>query len=365
MGHEQEGFQLANEVFDKDAYNVVAHNLVTLQGHLEKYQTLGGDGIIVRMESREARIYGDSVLELLHLAKEHLCAKYDVTLDEPVIVEIFPQQQDFAIRTFGLPGGAGFLGVCFGRVITVNSPASQGENPSNWRSVLWHEFCHVVTLRKTHNKMPRWLSEGISVYEERQRNPAWGQTMTPQYREMVLGKDLTPVSRLSGAFLRPASPMHLQFAYYESSLVVEFLVQKHGLDTIKQVLDDLAVGMLINESLGRYTGSMEQLDQEFAAFARDRAQGLSPNADWKRPETSTPIELTNDCGMEQGASQQRLGNPTLCTTFAGRENGGELQKSHSNSSFNCSPKMADPIAPTGCSLSFIVNWTKRNKNARC
>ena len=75
---------------------------------------------------------------------------------EPVTVEIFPQQQDFAIRTFGLPGGEGFLGVCFGRVITANSPASQGDSPSNLDSVLWHEFCHVVTLEKTSNRMPRW-----------------------------------------------------------------------------------------------------------------------------------------------------------------------------------------------------------------
>ena len=93
---------------------------------------------------------------------------------------MFPQQQDFAIRTFGLPGGAGFLGVCFGTVITANSPASQGASPTCWEATLWHEFCHVVTLNKTNNKMPRWLSEGISVYEERQADKTWGQTMTPQ-----------------------------------------------------------------------------------------------------------------------------------------------------------------------------------------
>ena len=83
------------------------------------------------------------------------------------------------MRTFGLPGADGFLGVCFGRVITANSPASQGENPSNWESVLWHEFCHVVTLTKTHNKMPRWLSEGISVYEERPGRPRLGDRAEP------------------------------------------------------------------------------------------------------------------------------------------------------------------------------------------
>ena len=41
-------------------------------------------------------------------------------------VEIFPDQADFAVRTFGMPGGAGYLGVCFGPLITMNSPAGTG-----------------------------------------------------------------------------------------------------------------------------------------------------------------------------------------------------------------------------------------------
>jgi tetratricopeptide (TPR) repeat protein len=141
-----------------------------------------------------------------------------------------------------------------------------------------------VTLNKTSNKMPRWLSEGISVYEERQADRAWGQSMNPRYREMILGDDLTPVSQLSGVFLSPKSGLHLQFAYYESSLVVEYLVEKHGIDVLKRVLVDLGVGMPINESLARYTGSLESLDAEFAKYARAKAQALAPDADWSAPE---------------------------------------------------------------------------------
>lgn len=284
LGDEEEGWRLADEVYDQDGYNVVAHNLVELEDSVGKFRTLEGDGFLVRMERREAAIYGPRVVALLERAKQTLCAKYDVKIDEPVIVELFPRQQDFAIRTFGLPGGAGFLGVCFGRVITANSPASQAETPANWQATLWHEFCHVVTLHKTNNKMPRWLSEGISVYEERQADPTWGQTINPRYREMMLGDDLTPVSRLSGAFLHPPTAQHLQFAYYESSLVVEYLVEKHGLETLKRVLVDLGVGMPINDALARHTGSLESLDKEFAEFARRRATEMAPAADWSEPE---------------------------------------------------------------------------------
>jgi tetratricopeptide (TPR) repeat protein len=283
LGNDEEGWQIAGQVAREDEYNVVAHNLITLHDRLQKFQILEADGIVVRMDTHEADIYGQQVLRLLAEAKLVLCEKYDVVPRAPIVVEIFPEQKDFAIRTFGLPGGAGFLGVCFGRVITANSPASQGQRPANWQSVLWHEFCHVVTLEKTKNRMPRWLSEGISVYEERQRNPAWGESMTPKYREMLLADDLIPVSQLSAAFLTPPSPLHLQFAYFHSSLVVEYLIDQAGIESLQAILDDLAAGMSINSALQRSVGSMDKLDVQFAEYAQRVANNFAAGADWSRP----------------------------------------------------------------------------------
>ena len=284
LGEEEEGWKLATDVNSRDGYNVLAYNLVTLHDNLAKFRTIEANGFVLRMDAKEAEIYGAELLDLLRRARTKLAAKYDVKVDKPVVVEIFPRQQDFAIRTFGLPGGAGFLGVCFGRVITANSPASQGTTPSCWQATLWHEFCHVITLHKTDNKLPRWLSEGISVYEERLENPTWGQALNPKYREMLLGDDLTPVSQLSSAFLAPKSPLHLQFAYFESALVIEYLVEKYGIDMLKRVLVDLGAGLSINDSLQRYTGSLEALDTEFAAYARRRAEALAPGVDWSPAE---------------------------------------------------------------------------------
>lgn len=296
LGDEKVGWQLAEEIAEEDKYNVVAHNLMTLYDRIKGFSVLEAEGIQLRMEAHEARIYGDAALALLTEAKNVLCEKYEVQPRAPIVVEIFPEQKDFAIRTFGLPGGAGYLGVCFGRVITANSPASQGDRPSNWRSVLWHEFCHVVTLEKTKNRMPRWLSEGISVYEERQRDPSWGESMTPVYREMILGEALTPVSDLSAAFLNPESPIHLQFAYYESSLVIEFLIDRYGIDALKTILDDLGGGLTINDALTRSVGSLQKLDSQFETFARAHAQEFGAKADWSRdemPEQPTPQELVS------------------------------------------------------------------------
>jgi tetratricopeptide (TPR) repeat protein len=270
LGQLDEGWKMVEQVRKNDAYDVSIFNLAKLRARLEKFATLEAPGFIVRMDATEAKIYGQSVINLLSEARDVLTEKYGSTLEEPVYVEIFPKQSDFAIRTFGLPGGDGFLGVCFGRLITANSPAAL-QSDSNWQSVLWHEYCHVVTLQKTKNRMPRWLSEGISVYEERQRDPRWGQGMTPTYRQMILGEDFTPVSQLSGAFLRPKSPMHLQFAYFEASLVIEYWMKEYGIKSMQKLLDDLSVGMPMEEALGRRAGGIQALDADFQSFARDLA----------------------------------------------------------------------------------------------
>ena len=289
LGEETEGWRLAAEIFSKDGYNVVAYNLITLRDRLAGFQTLEGDGFVVRMDKREADLYGPRVLALLRRARKTLCERYGVTISEPVIVEIFPQHKEFAVRTFGLPGADGLLGVCFGRVITANSPASQGDHPSNWEAVLWHEFCHVVTLSKTHNKMPRWLSEGISVHEEGLEDPAWGMALSPRFRAMMVSDALTPLSQLSSAFLAPKTALHLQFAYFESALAVDFLVQRFGLPAMKGLLDDLGSGLSFNESLPRRTKmTLEQLDKEFAQFARERAAKVAPGATWEETNDLPP-----------------------------------------------------------------------------
>jgi tetratricopeptide (TPR) repeat protein len=101
---------------------------------------------------------------------------------------------------------------------------------------------------------------------------------------MLLGDELTPVSELSGAFLHPKSGQHLQFAYFESSLVVEYLVEKHGLDTLQKILVDLGNGLTINDTLARHTGSLDELDLKFAEYARNRAIEMARDADWTEPE---------------------------------------------------------------------------------
>jgi tetratricopeptide (TPR) repeat protein len=296
LGDENEGWKLAQEAQKEDAYDIALFNLTTLHDTMQRFATVTNGDFILRMNSREAAIYGEQALDLLTRAKTNLCAKYGYELPGQAIVEIFNEQKDFAVRTFGMPGNPGYLGVCFGNLITANSPAAHVGHNVNWHAVLYHEFCHVVTLQLTHNKMPRWLSEGISVYEERQANPSWGERINPRYREMILDNELTPVSKLSAAFMAPRSPIHLQFAYYESSLVVEFLVQRFGFDQLKGLLADLGEGMEINQAIEKHTVAMKDLETDFASFARDKALAMAPGLDWEKPGLKELLHEDSDLG---------------------------------------------------------------------
>src|SRR6185437_11779832 len=117
LGQNDAGWELAESAHKKDAYDVTAYNLSMLRDRMAKFATLTNEHFIVHMSTLEAGLYGDRVLELLGRARATLTKKYGVELTQPTEVEIFPEQKDFAVRTFGMPGNPGYLGVCFGSVI--------------------------------------------------------------------------------------------------------------------------------------------------------------------------------------------------------------------------------------------------------
>ncbi len=296
LGEEEEAWKLAATIRQEDGYNIQAHNLGLLEQEMGQYITQAFPDFILKMPKRDWPIYGERALTLLREAKEMLTVKYGLELTRPVLVEFFGSQPDFAIRTFGALGGQGMLGVCFGTVVTMNSPGSLASGRNNWESTLWHEFCHVITLTVTKNRMPRWLSEGISVYEERQRDPAWGMAMDERFREMVLDEEtLTPVSRLSSAFMNAKSSDHLMFAYFESSQAVEFLLERFGKDKFQGILRDLAAGKRINDAIAAHAGDMDEIESDFVQFITAKAQGFGAKADWKepKPEELNPFDDTS------------------------------------------------------------------------
>lgn len=289
LGDEEQGWELIREVAEADPYDVEVYNLMLLHDELQDFETLASERFAVRMSPDEAAVYGERVLELLEQADRELGERYGYRPDERVVVDFFPDQQDFAVRTLGIPGGLGILGACFGNVISMNSPGSPGAMGSNWESTLWHEFCHTITLGATDSRIPRWLTEGISVLEERRRDPSAAGQMTPEYRLRLVEEGPIPIDGLSAALTNFAEPGTIGFAYFQASLLVEFLIDRFGEPAFQQVLRDLRDNGVIAEVLARRMDEVAELDEEFARFARERAAALAPELDWSQPAPDSPV----------------------------------------------------------------------------
>ena len=297
LGDEPEAWKIVAEIREEDPYSVLAYNLTLLRKKLESFVTLTRDGFTLKMAPGEAEVYGNRALDVLSDAHDRLAARYGYEHDGPVLVEFFSRQQDFAVRTLGVPGGGGLLGACFGSVVTMNSPGGVAAGINNWESTLYHEYCHVVTLGASKNRMPRWLSEGISVYEEVKRNPAWGQKMTPSYRRRILDDDgLDTIANMSRPFMKPEDGADLMFGYYEASLAIEYLVQEGGEESLRNVLADLAEGIPILESFEKRIGKLKDLEKGFAKYGEAKAKSLPAAVDWSVPEMdrTTPAQVLKD-----------------------------------------------------------------------
>lgn len=275
LGEDEKGRKELETAFAADPYNVQVYNLLNLLDSLKSFDTIQSASFVVQCPKPETPIWRDEAVSLLEEAISVLGQKYEVTLNPPIHAQIFNDHDDFMVRSVGLPGMVGFMGICFGQLITMDSPSARPRLSMNWRSVLWHEFTHVVTLQKTDNRMPRWLSEGISVYEETQKSPAWGQRLKPLYKELIAADGAPGVSDLETYFVQPKTPNHLMLGYYLAGEFVRFFTEKYGVKPLAQSLEGMGKGQeAISALAASCSQSISEIDANFKQFLDTRLAPL-------------------------------------------------------------------------------------------
>jgi len=235
VGRDAEGREVLERAFAGDPFNVWVKNTLDLLDSMRAYPETITEHFLIRVAPSEHPVLAPLVAELLERAYAQLSERYQFRPEGPIIVELFPNHEDFAVKTVGLPG-LGALGACFGRVIVMDGPSARPRGSFNWASTAWHEFVHVITLQATAYRIPRWLSEGISVYEERRARPGWGYHWTLEFVRAFGEGRFVPLRHLEAAFLRPSSPQALSLAYFQASLVVEFIVERFGFERLRSLL---------------------------------------------------------------------------------------------------------------------------------
>ena len=229
-------------------------------------ETTPAPAMLLRLHKDEAPVLDAYVTDLVANSIQAFTERYQFELEEDVVVELYPEHDDFAVRTLGLPG-IGLLGVAFGYLVAMDSPSGSREGEFHWGTTLWHEIAHIFTLEATGNLVPRWFSEGVSVFEEWSTGPLPGRHIPMRVLEAMGDDRFLPVTELDGGFMRPTYEGQVIVSYTQAGLLCQYIALEWGQQGLVNMLTGFAEGLdtaaAIREGLGV---SPEDLDRGFREF---------------------------------------------------------------------------------------------------
>ncbi len=227
--------------FEIDPFDVWVKNTLDLLDAYADARTTSTEHFDIVVEPADADLISLYAAPLAEEAYTALTTRYGFRPSEKVRVEYFRSHADFSVRAVGL-AGLGALGVAFGNVLAIDEPPARGRGEFNWNAVLWHEFAHTITLGATDNRVPRWVSEGLSVHEERRARAWWGGGVTPSLIGAYGAGRLRPVSQLNDGFVQPRFGEEVILSYSLAAFVFEMLEERSGIEGIRALLAGYRAG---------------------------------------------------------------------------------------------------------------------------
>jgi len=306
LGMETEAKQQLERCYDAHYRDAETVNSLRLLDSLKDYETFKTPTTQLVLNKKEAALLRPYIQPELERAIATYQRKYKMTLPGPVRLEVYPNHEDFVVRTLGLPGQGGLLGVTFGTVVAMDSPSARPPGEFNWASTMWHELSHVYVLTATHHLVTRWFTEGLAVHEEGAASPDWGDRMTPEIVTALQQKKLLPVVELDRGFLRPEYPTQVMVSYFEAGKMCDYIAQRWG--------DDAVLGMIHSYAARKTTAEaiQDNLHESPAAFDKDFSAWLDQKTgntvrhfnDWKQGIKLAYDDLQH--GKQEEAVRQAL-----------------------------------------------------------
>jgi len=301
------------QAYERDSFDAQTVNTLRLLDDLDKMRVSSIDvpdpedadsilgRVLIRLDREDADALEPYVIDLSVRAVQLFTKRYDFKLRRPMVVELYHEHDDFAVRTVSTPG-IGLLGVTFGYLTAMDSPKARAAGSFHWGSTLWHEIAHVFTLEATNHRLPRWFSEGLSVYEEWNTGPLADRELSLDVLTAIKQGQLLPLASLDQGFVRPSYEGQVQVSYMQAGLVCDFIAKRWGHEALvtmlKQFADGASTSMALRAALGEdysvfdsaFTdflqvqwGSILDTLDEYSAITR-QLEGALEFADWTSAE---------------------------------------------------------------------------------
>jgi tetratricopeptide (TPR) repeat protein len=252
--------EVLNQANALDPYNITTLNYIRLLDGLKKYTRLDTKHYEFYSDTNADPIAAEEMAPFLENAIEDLSKIFDYTPTEKMVVQIFPTDDEFSVRLAGIPGVENF-GVSFGRALASIAPRKGTKQGNfNWARVLRHELVHTVNLLQTKNRCPRWLTEGLAVWQE--GVPFRFANVPPELYKRAMADDLFTIRGLQMAFIAPKRGSDGEQAYTQGAWLARYMDATYGRQSIVKLLNAYGASKTDADAFREATG------QELPAFEK-------------------------------------------------------------------------------------------------
>jgi tetratricopeptide (TPR) repeat protein len=136
-------------------------------------------------------------------------------------------------------------------------------------------MAHVFTLEATNHLVPRWFSEGVSVFEEWSTGPLPGRHIPLPVLAAIKEDKFLPVAELDRGFIRPTYEAQVIVSYMQAGLICEYIAGRFGQEALERMLVEFRDGKDTAQAIQTALGiSPGQFDENFAAFVEAELGGV-------------------------------------------------------------------------------------------
>ena len=283
VGQEDESRRQLEMCYDNGYRNAATVNSLRLLDSYKNFVTFRDNATILKLHKKEADLLRPYFGEQLKQDMAAYEKKYRMKLTEPVQVEVYPDHEDFAVRTMGMPG-LGALGVTFDSVVAMDSPSAREPGNFHWASALRHELSHVYILTATNHRVPRWFTEGLAVHEETEASPEWGDRLSPEVVVALRDKKLLPVTELDRGFVRPEYPTQVVVSYFQAGRICDYIKSRWAEDKLLDLVHSFAERKTTAEVIQQDLGMKpEEFDKQFAEWLdKDVGKTVASFDGWRK-----------------------------------------------------------------------------------
>ncbi len=228
-------------------FAIIVLNLFTpLVGSTSDYMGISTAHFVFYFQSQDERLMR-SLIDQAEGLRRRIMEDLGIAFEERTKVYLAPSSRKFQeiqprreIPSWSV--GVAYPGL---NLIIMKSPRAAKRGHIDLRKVFRHEFTHIAVGRafRGRERVPRWLDEGLAMYESREWNLSRVSTIT----RAVLTDSLIPLSEITHSFPREADRAEL--AYSESFYLISFLISQYSKESFHRFIKEYSGGKGLEEVL--------------------------------------------------------------------------------------------------------------------